>query len=233
MADRGAGPGAARARSYSVVMKLRTGAAVALILASVAVLSACAPGGEKPAASSASPTAGDKPGAGPESPSASADDEPRDAEDPTPAPAPTPTPTPTPVAMPTDCRAVLSPDVLAQMKDIPLNSPVFGESGVLADGSLHCIWGDPRADITRLFTTFSKMNRGPALDMLNKLADEEGFTCFTPDGGTRCEKTWDNPQYPVTDGRTLFWRDGLMIDTQYANMAPKGYTSGIVETLWG
>ena len=52
------------------------------------------------------------------------------------------------------------------------------------------------------------MNRGPALDLLNQLTDDEGFTCFTPDEGTRCEKTWQNEQYPVTDGRTLFWRDG-------------------------
>ena len=31
--------------------------------------------------------------------------------------------------------------------------------------------------------------------MLNGLADDEGYTCYTPDGGTRCEKTWQNEPY--------------------------------------
>ena len=76
------------------------------------------------------------------------------------------------------------------------------------------------------------MNRGPALDLLNGLAAEEGFTCYTPDGGTRCEKTWESEQYPVTNGRTLFWRDDLLIDTSYSNLAPSGYTSSIVSAIW-
>ena len=42
---------------------------------------------------------------------------------------------------------------------------------------------DPAADTTHLTTTITAMNRGPALDMLNELADDEGFTCYTPDGG--------------------------------------------------
>ncbi|WP_235201499.1 hypothetical protein [Microbacterium sp. CH12i] len=76
------------------------------------------------------------------------------------------------------------------------------------------------------------MSRGPALDMLNGLANNEGFTCFTPDGGTRCEKTWPDPTYPVTDGRTLFWRDEVLIDTTYSNLAPSGYTSSIVAYMF-
>ena len=85
--------------------------------------------------------------------------------------------------VPTDCRAILSDDVLAELGDTPLNDPAFGPSGVQADGSLICIWADPAADTTHLTTTITAMNRGPALDMLNKLADEEGFTCYTPDDG--------------------------------------------------
>ncbi|WP_045264063.1 hypothetical protein, partial [Microbacterium oxydans] len=138
----------------------------------------------------------------------------------------------TPVTLPTDCRAILSEAVLAELGDTPLNDPAFGPSGVGADGTLTCNWADPRADTTRLTTTISRMNRGPALDMLNALANNEGFSCFTPDGGTRCEKTWPNEQYPVTDGRTLFWRDDVLIDTRYSNLAPAGYTSSIVEHLF-
>ena len=97
------------------------------------------------------------------------------------------------------------------------------------DGTLVCIWGDPAADTTRLTTTIQVMSRGPALELLNGLADEHGFTCYTPDGGTRCEKTWQNADYPVTDGRTVFWRDDILIDTTFSNLAPSGYTAAIVE----
>lgn len=147
-------------------------------------------------------------------------------------PTPSPSPTSTPIALPTDCRAILSEDVLAQLDHIPLNDPSVGPTGVGDDGSLTCIWRDPRADITTLITTISLMNRGPALDMLNELVTNEGFTCFTPDDGTRCEKTWPNEQYPVTDGRTLFWREDILIDTRYSNLAPTGYTSSIIASLF-
>ena len=92
---------------------------------------------------------------------------------------------------------------------------------------------DPAADTTSLVTTIETLSRGPALEQLNALVEDEGFTCYTPDGGTRCEKTWDNPDYPVTDGRTLFWRADLMIDTRYSNLAPTGYTSSVITSIWG
>lgn len=195
-------------------MKLRAGAAVALLLASVTALAGCASAGPEQAATPSTSAATLASG----SPSASA--------------APTPTPTPTLVPLPGDCREILSDDVLAQLEGVPLNDPAFGASG-LVDGSLVCNWGDPRADTTGLSTTISRMDRGPALDLFNTLAADQGFTCYTPDHGTRCEKSWQNEQYPVTDGRTLFWRDGLLIDTRYSNLAPDGYTSSIIAALWG
>jgi len=153
----------------------------------------------------------------------------------TPSPSTTPSPSATPEALveiPTDCTAMLSEDVLAQLAGIPLNDPAFGPSGVQADGSLICIWADPGADTTGLTTEITRMNRGPALDMLNALAADEGFTCYTPDEGTRCEKEWPNAQYPVTDGRTLYYRDDILIDTRYSNLAPTGYTTSIVDHIW-
>jgi hypothetical protein len=202
-------------------MKLRAGAAVALTLASVITLAGCAGEGGEGGEGAAKPPKSAEPTA---SASASAT--------PSPGPSPSTTPTAAPVTLPTDCRTMLSADVLTQLGGVPLNDPAFGPSGVLENGSLQCNWGDPGADTTGLSTTVSRMNRGPALDLLNKLADDEGFTCFTPDEGTRCEKTWPNEQYPVTDGRTLFWRDGVLIDTRYSNLAPTGYTSSIIDTLW-
>jgi hypothetical protein len=134
---------------------------------------------------------------------------------------------------PDDCRAILTAPVLAELDDVPLNDPAFGPSGLQNDGSLICVWRDPAADTSGLITTITYVSRGPALDLLNGLADEEDFTCYTPDGGTRCEKTWENETYPVTDGRTLFWRDGILIDTQFSNLAPAGYTSAIVTSVFG
>jgi hypothetical protein len=171
---------------------------------------------------------------------------PEPAPTPSTTPRATPTHTPTPIAtrtpgatptaqtqIPSDCREILTDAVLAQLGDTPLNDPAFGPSGKQDDGSLLCIWADPRADTTHLTTTFTRVARGPALEQLNALADDEGFTCYTPDGGTRCEKTWQNEEYPVVDGRTVFWRDGILIDTEFSNLAPSGYTSAIVEHVFG
>lgn len=194
--------------------RLAAGAAALLL---IAVLTGCDPAGSGSAEQSASP----------EPSSTSTPDD-------TASPSPTASPTPTtaPIALPTDCRAILSEDVLAQLDGIPLNDASLGPSGVGDDGTLTCIWRDPRADTTNLVTTISLMNRGPALDMLNALVTTQGFSCFAPDGGTRCEKTWQNEQYPVTDGRTLFWRDDILIDTRYSNLAPSGYTSSIIAHLF-
>ena len=189
-----------------------TGAAAALLL--LVALTACTP---QTGGASASPSPAGSETADPEQ---------------TGSPSPSPTPISAPVALPTDCRAILSDAVLAELGETPLNHAAFGPSGVGSDGTLTCIWADPGADTTGLTTTISRMNRGPALDMLNALANDEGFSCFTPDGGTRCEKTWPNEQYPVTDGRTLFWRDDVMIDTRYSNLAPTGYTSSIIEHIF-
>lgn len=157
----------------------------------------------------------------------------------TPAPIATITPGATPSAdallpLPTDCLVILNDDVIEQLGSTPLNDPDTGvDTGVQDDGSLVCLWRDPRADTTFLMTTISYASRGPALDLMNELADDEDFTCYTPDEGTRCEKTWENETYPVTDGRTVYWRDDVLIDTTYSNLAPSGYTDAIVASVFG
>ena len=196
--------------------RLRRAALVsAAVVTLLAGLAACAPEPGTGPSAGPSPTV-EGPGA-----SASA----------TPEPSASPTPQ---AAIPDDCVGMLSEIVAAQLSGVPLNDPALGEpTGKQPDGSLVCVWRDPAADTTHLVTTISKMDRGPALEMLNQLADDLGFNCYTPDLGTRCEKTWPNVDYPVTDGRTLFWRDGILIDTRYSNLAPEGYTSAIVASLWG
>ncbi|MCP2638034.1 hypothetical protein K0817_015885 [Microbacterium sp. HD4P20] len=192
-------------------------AAAAASVFVAALLSACAP----EAGGSGSGGAG-RPSTSPSSSSSS-----------TSSPRGTPTPSATASAdIPEDCLALVDDDVLAQLEGTPLNDPAFAPTGPQPDGSLVCVWRDPATDTTGLITTITYLSRGPALDLLNQLADDEGFTCYTPDGGTRCEKTWQNETYPVTDGRTLFWRDDILIDTSFSNLAPSGYTASIVTSLF-
>lgn len=194
--------------------RLRTVAAVAAI-AAIALLAGCAPDPADTAPSRTPPPGASAPAT-------------------TPTPTATPTPSATPVSMPTDCRALLTEPVLSQFGDLPLNDPAYGDDvGVQADGSLVCLWGRPDTDTGRLSTTISRMSRGPALDLMNQLANDEGYTCYTPDGGTRCEKTWIDEQYPVNAGRTLFWRNDVMVDTQYLGLAPTGYTDAVVAHVFG
>ena len=189
---------------------LRPAVAAALAGATLLALSACAPAADDAAPTPAAPVVSSSP-----------------------TPIPTITQTAPADRIPADCRSMLSADVLAQLGQTPLNDPALGPSGVQSDGSLICIWRDPAADTTGLVTHISRMDRGPALDMLNGLVDTQGFSCYTPDAGTRCEKTWINPSYPVNDGRTLYWRDGVLIDTQYSNLAPTGYTGSIIASVFG
>jgi hypothetical protein len=142
-----------------------------------------------------------------------------------------PTPSATVVPIPTDCREILSSGVLEQLGSTPLNDPALGASGVQADGSLVCIWGDPAVPGTALSTTITHMSRGPALDMLNGLLSE-GYACYTPDGGTRCEKTWFSEPDLIPEGRTLFWRQDVLIDSSFTNLAPSGYTAAIVAAVF-
>ncbi|SFI57043.1 hypothetical protein SAMN04487751_2175 [Microbacterium saccharophilum] len=159
----------------------------------------------------------------------------------TPTPTPTATPTGVPpvpsgpvlsmTVLPTDCEAIVDDAVRTQLEGVPLNDPAFGETGVLPDRSLRCVWGQPGADTTRLETTINYAPKNDVLDYFNARMDE-GFVCYEPAGGLRCEKTWENADFPVTDGRTLFYRDGVLIDTQYSNLAPTGYTTAVIRAIW-
>jgi len=149
----------------------------------------------------------------------------------TPEPSPSPASTGAAVQIPADCRSILSAGVREQLSGITLHDPALGASGPQTDGSLICVWGDP-ATTTHLTTTLTYVSRGPALDMLNGLL-AEGFACYNPDGGTRCERTWFSDPDLLPQGRTLFWRQDVLIDTQFSSLAPDGYTAAIVASLFG
>jgi hypothetical protein len=191
-------------------------AAAAALVAGVLLLPACAPDpAVSPAPTRPSPVE-------------------TEAIDPSATPSPSPSASAAAAEIPDDCRTMLSDAVLSQLADTPLNPENAGPVGVQSDGSLICLWRDPGADTTFLSTTIEAKPRGEALDMMNGVASQHPeISCYTPDGGTRCDGTWPNPDYPVTDGRTLFWRDGILIDTSFSNLAPTGYTDSIVAHIFG
>ncbi|MFT3798126.1 hypothetical protein [Microbacterium sp.] len=138
--------------------------------------------------------------------------------------------TPLPADLPQGCRDLLTAAVLDQLEDVPLNAEGMG-GGIRSDSARVCVWGDPDAAATRLVTVIGYSPPREALDELYRLGNE-GFTCYEPQDGIRCEKVWDHPTLPVEQGRTLFYRDGVIIDTQYTNLAPTGYTDAIIAALW-
>ncbi|AZS44921.1 hypothetical protein BWL13_02518 [Microbacterium oleivorans] len=163
---------------------------------------------------------------------------------PTDAASATPTPTVTPVAiadfpfgpststtpLPSDCKSILSDGILATLQGIPLNATGMG-GGIRPDSSRVCVWADPGASRTSLVTVVGYSPERSARDALYLLGVDDGYLCYEPDRGLRCEKTWTD-DLGLPQGRTVFWRDGVAIDTQYSNLAPQGYTAAIVAKIW-
>ncbi|WP_292831679.1 hypothetical protein [Microbacterium sp.] len=150
---------------------------------------------------------------------------------------PLPTSSPFPIgpsvsttALPDDCRAILSGTVVTELEHVPLNAPGMG-GGIRPDSSRVCVWGEPGALATRLVTVIGYSPEREALDALFALAND-GFTCYEPSGGVRCEKTWTSDTLSIEQGRTLFYRDGVIVDTEFSNLAPVGYTTAIIRSLW-
>lgn len=136
-----------------------------------------------------------------------------------------------PADLPQGCRDVLDAAVLTQLAGVSLNAEGMG-GGIRPDSSRVCVWGEPGAATTRLVTVIGYSPDRAARDALYALG-VDGYTCYEPREGIRCEKSWDHPTLPgVKEGRTLFYRDGVIIDTQYSNLAPTGYTDAIIAALW-
>lgn len=135
-----------------------------------------------------------------------------------------------PANLPQGCRDLLTSTVLQELDGVPLNAEGMG-GGIRADSTRVCVWGEPGAVGTRLVTLIGYSPDQEARDALYALGSQ-GYTCYEPHGGIRCEKTWQSATLPVEEGRTLFYRDGVIIDTQYTNLAPAGYTDAVIDALW-
>lgn len=196
---------------------LLTRAAVVALCAAAAVgLTGCTPPAEQPTAStSATPTPTVS-----ETPAATAPE----LQDFPFGPSASTTP------LPDDCRALLTGSVLTELDGVPLNAPGMG-GGIRPDSTRVCAWGEPGAAGTWLVTLIGFSPYRAATDALYELG-RSGYTCYEPDEGVRCERTWEHESLPVTQGRTLYYRDGIIVDTQYSNLAPAGYTNAIIDAMW-
>lgn len=199
---------------------------------SLALLSACSggpaaavipPQSERPASQPAqSPT---------QEPTAPESAVPTDSATPDPAESPE-LPNTDPTPLPTDCRTILTPEVLAQLDGVALNHESYGPAaGPQPDGSITCIWGDPADESRTLVTRIAKHTPHEASVILGD-ARNAGLECTELDIAVRCsgEQTVDGTTDPV--GRTLFVRGGIVIDTQFINLAPEGYTNAIIQAIW-
>jgi len=155
------------------------------------------------------------------------------------------------VAIPKDCKAIVSPAVYAKtFGETPLNdpavvdaefagaiAPVTPPAGAAADevlasaAQLRCVWKDPRADITNLQASIGTVDPAVATGYLTSLA-AQGFTCGAKYGGQQCQRISQNEQYPVQDGRTYFLRGTTWITVLQSNFATNGLMGQIVGTLW-
>lgn len=128
---------------------------------------------------------------------------------------------------------MLTPEVLAQLDGVvPLNHPDYGDFvGPQANGSLVCMWSEPSNASVMLMTEISKMTPHEASVVLGEARDA-GLECTELDIAVRCsgELVIEGISDPV--GHTLFVRGGIVIDTQFVNLAPEGYTNAIIASIW-
>ena len=59
-----------------------------------------------------------------------------------------------------------------------------------------------------------------------------GFTCAAALGGTRCDKTTPNSQYPVNTIETTFTRDNVWIYISMTNVDDAALLPDMVATSW-
>lgn len=157
--------------------------------------------------------------------------------------------TPVPV-LPVDLETIEIPDECVDLysasmfeylsvdEELPLNDgttldPPFSKIAPVAalqEGlpGLACTWGS--AGHFGLLTQVNEVSAEQA-DAAEQTLRAVGFACEDRDGGTRCV-TSDTEEGEAW-GETHFLRGNVWLCTFWANIAPRGYTSDMVDALWG
>lgn len=159
---------------------------------------------------------------------------------------PTPSSTSLPAAavgsIPSTCSDLVTAGRWPQFASMPLNDPgVVGDppdlpttefTPALQQGGarLYCVWRDPRADVTNLVIDVATVDPSKAVAAMRSLS---GFDCADEADGYRCQRVTQNPQYPVTDGRTLFTRGDVAIRITQSNIPTQGLLDDVRAHVFG
>lgn len=134
--------------------------------------------------------------------------------------------------LPAGCTAIASEATLTTLfADIPSRpaGDLTRPAPTSATKTLACSWftGDTTGgDVLYYSTTASAAQAYLAVMTAN------GFTCAAALGGTRCDKTTPNTQYPVDTVETTFTRGDVWIYISMTNVDATALLPDIVATAW-
>ena len=194
-------------------MSARSAVLVGLGLAAALALAGCTPGTGTPSSDGTS---------SPSDSSSSADA----------TPSVTPKPAAPTFALPANCTAIASTATLtALFADIP-SRPANGLTRPAPSGAsktLECSWfaGDTTGGDVLYYSTTPAAGQAYLPVM-----QSNGFTCAVALGGTRCDKTTPNSQYPVDTIETTFARDNVWIYISMTNVDDTALLPDMVATSW-
>jgi len=142
------------------------------------------------------------------------------------------TPAPPAFTLPADCSAIASAATLTTLfADIPSRPPgdLTRPAPSSATKKLTCSWfaGDTTGGDVIYYSA-------PAADGQAYLSvmQANGFTCAAALGGTRCDKTTPNTQYPVDTVETTFTRDDVWVYISMTNVDATALLPDLVATAW-
>lgn len=147
-------------------------------------------------------------------------------------PSATPEPAVPTFTLPADCTKIASTATLTTLfSDIPARPPgdLTRPAPASASKKLTCSWfvGDTTGGDVIYYSA-------PAADDQAYLAvmQANGFACATALGGTRCDKTTPNSQYPVNELETTFTRDDVWIYISMTNVDDAALLPDMGATAW-
>jgi len=134
--------------------------------------------------------------------------------------------------LPADCTAIASAATLTTLfADIPSRAPADLTRPAPASSTkkLTCSWfaGDTTGGDVIYYSTTAAAGQAYLSVM-----QANGFTCTAALGGTRCDKTTPNTQYPVDTVETTFTRDNVWIYISMTNVDATALLPDMVATAW-
>ncbi|MEO6115873.1 MAG: hypothetical protein ABIP33_05765 [Pseudolysinimonas sp.] len=195
-------------------MTRHSAALIGLAIVGVVALTGCTPGAGTPGSDGSSSHSADA------------------SADPSTKPTVTAAPAAPTFALPANCTAIASAATLtALFADIPSRPPgdLTRPAPTGASKLLTCSWfaGDTTGGDVVYYSTTAAAGQAYVAVMQGN-----GFVCAAALGGTRCDKTTPNTQYPVDTVETTFTRDNVWIYVSMTNVDATALLPDMVATAW-